>query len=229
MNATRHVSVSSRQPRGNWPSGGGPICCPFSTAEEGSTTQSGTSDFITPPDSSFLCACFGFLPVLPLPLLLLLPLLFLLPLPRQNPNSIWMPANAKFVCRPNSWPFLLFWKLVVVLLAFSSSSTTSTSPLFYFILFPVWDSLAKAIGARGNNNQIKWHPELSLQEIRNAPMTAYPHSPSCFLFAPPLYPSPYPLPILRPFVSTHTGGDCCFLTLSVHKFLWHFIDLICWA
>lgn len=78
------------------------------------------SDFITPPDSSFLCACFGFLPVLPL--LLLLPLLFLLPLPRQNPNSIWMPANAKFVCRPNSWPFLLFWKLVVVLLAFSSSS-----------------------------------------------------------------------------------------------------------
>lgn len=105
--------------------------------------------------------------------------------PCQNPNSIWMPANAKFVCRPNSWPFLLFWELVVVAVVAFSSSTFSC---FSYISFPVWDSLAKAIGARGNNNQIKWHPELSLQEIRNAPMTAYPHSHPVFVL-PPLSPS----------------------------------------
>lgn len=68
------------------------------------------------------------------------------PAPVQNPNSIWMPANAKFVCSPNSWPFLLFS-------VFSSCSSIS---------FPIPSGirLAKAIGARGNNNQIKWHPEL---------------------------------------------------------------------
>lgn len=180
MNATRHVSVSRRKPQETGPRGAAQYVAHFQQLRKVAALKAAPATSLHPQTP--FCACSGFLPVLPLLLLLLLPLP--LPSPRQNPNSIWMPANAKFVCRPNSWPFLLFWKLVVVvLLAFSS-----TSPLFYFILFPVWDSLAKAIGARGNNNQIKWHPELSLQEIRNAPMTAYPHSHPVFSL-PPLCPS----------------------------------------
>lgn len=129
---TACVSVEKEEPQETGPRGAAQYVAHFQQLRKVAALKAAPATSLHPQTP--FCACAGFLPVLPLLLLLLLLLPFLLPSPRQNPNSIWMPANAKFVCRPNSWPFLLFWKLVVVLLAFSSSSSSSPSALLLHLV-----------------------------------------------------------------------------------------------